>query len=181
VAETIREIKLQTERLILRCQREQDLDFLLELWTDEKITKYIGGPRDKVKLVDSFNEVQANGEDKYDLWYVVLKETGETIGMAGLLLKEIEGEDHYEVTYTIDKKHWNKGYATEIAREIISYHRKNDGIKTYVAIIDGGNASSIKVAEKIGMTYWKTVTRNSLEKRIYRGDYNDDVIYGGTR
>ncbi|MCL2377251.1 MAG: GNAT family N-acetyltransferase [Defluviitaleaceae bacterium] len=170
-------IKLETKRLILRCQEEQDLSFLLKLWTDEEMTRYIGGPREKVKLIDSFNEVQANGEDKYDLWYVALKETGELIGMAGLLLKEIENENYHEVNYIIDKKHWNKGYATEIAAEIISYHKDADGIGTFVAIIDKKNVSSIRVAENVGMAYWKSITRSGLEKEIYKCELDGDAAY----
>ena len=165
------EVVLETKRLILRCQKEQDLNFLLALWTDNEVTKYVGGPREKAKLIDSFNEVQINKEDKYDLWYVVLKESAETIGMAGLLQKEIESESHYEVSFFIDRKYWNNGYATEIAEAIVLHHRNSDGIKTFVAIVDKENVSSINVAQKIGMTYWKSVTRIDVEKEIYKVEY----------
>ena len=170
---------LETERLLLRYQRAlpgkgsgQDLDFLIRLWTDAEITKYVGGPRDKNKLINSFNEIAADPKkEEYDLWYVVLKGTDELIGMAGLMPKEIENESFMEVNYFIDREHWGNAYATEIAKGIISHYRNEHAIKEFVAIIDKDNIPSIKVATKIGMKYWKTVLRSQGEKDIYRGSY----------
>ena len=163
---------LETKRLFLRYQRKGDFDFFVKLWTDEDITKYVGGPRNKNNLIDSFNELAEDPKKyEFDLWYVVLKETGELTGMAGILPKEIEGEPHYEINFFIDKNHWNRAYATEIADEVIQYHKNKKGIKTFIAIIDKDNISSIRVAEKIGMSRWKTVKRNNNEKEIYKGEY----------
>ena len=160
---------LETERLILRYQQEGDLEFLIALWTNAAITKYVGGPRDKDKLIVSFNDAATNPEkDEFDLWYVALKSTGKLIGMAGLLEKEIENEKYHEINYYMDEEHWNNGYATEMAKGIIQYHHDKKKITTYIAIIEKDNIQSKKVAAKIGMTYWKTVSRSSGEKEIYK-------------
>ncbi|MCL2832213.1 MAG: GNAT family N-acetyltransferase [Treponema sp.] len=162
---------LKTKRLRLRYQENTDLDFLIKLWTDPEITKYVGGPRTKESLEKNFNETAADPQkEEYDLRYVVLKETNELIGMAGIIPKDIEGQNFYEINYYIDKNHQNIGFAAEIAAGILSHHREKAGINTFIVIIDKNNIASIKVAEKIGFRFWKTVTRSSGPKDIYRID-----------
>ena len=89
------------------------------------------------------------------------------MGNAGVLVKEIEGEDFLEVNYFFAKKYWGRGYASEIARGIIEI-QKSQGVTSLIAIIDKDNVGSKKVAAKIGMTHWKTTLRNGKEKKIYR-------------
>jgi len=163
------DVILETERLILRKLREDDLDFIVELWTDEDLMKYTGGPRDKNALIKNHNEELNNTEEnEFDLWFVVLKKTNETIGNAGVLLKEIDNETFHEINYFIAKKHQNSGYATEVSKALLIFMKEKKGINEFVAIIDGNNTASKRVAEKIGMKYWKTVKRNEKEKEIYK-------------
>ncbi|MCL2244933.1 MAG: GNAT family N-acetyltransferase [Treponema sp.] len=166
------DIILETERLLLRYQRNSDLNYLIDLWTDNEITKYVGGPRDRRSLIKSFNEIAINPmKEEYDLWFINLKTTQDTIGMAGLLDKIIGNEKYYEINYYVFKKYWNNGYAAEISKGIIEHFKKKNKIKTFIAIIDKENTASIKTAEKIGMTYWKTELRSKGEKEIYKGEF----------
>lgn len=166
------DIILESQRLILRYQRDSDLDFLVELWTNETVTKYVGGPRNKKTLTDGFMENSADPRrEEFDLWYVESKNTHELIGMAGLLRKKIDEQEFYEINYYIRPDQWNKGYASEIAKAIIAHFQTVYKIKTYIAIIDRENTASVKTAVKTGMGYWKTVVRSSGEKEIYRGDF----------
>jgi len=166
------DIILETERLQLRYQRNEDYGFIIKLWTNEKITKYVGGPRNKNILTESIKNTALDPKkEKYDLWYIILKNSDELIGMAGLLSKEINNEQLYEINYYLEEKQWNKGFAAEIAKGIIEHFRKKEGIKVFIAIIDKENLASIKVAEKIGMKYWKTEIRKSGEKAIYKIEF----------
>jgi len=166
------DIILETERLQLRYQRNNDLNFLIDLWTDNVITEYVGGSRDKGSLIKSFNEIAVNPmKEEFDLWFFELKSTHETIGMAGLLEKTIGSEKFFEINYYVNQKYWNNGYAAEISNRIIKHFMEKKGIKTFIAIIDKENTASIKVAEKIGMTYWKTELRSKGEKEIYRIEF----------
>jgi len=160
---------LETERLRLRYQKEDDLEFMIRLWTDAETTKFVGGPRDRQKLIVSFDDIAPNPmKEEFDLWYIELKNTGELIGMAGLLQKTVENENFYEINYYIEQKHRNKSFATEIAKGIIAHFSYQKNIKTFIAIIDKENLSSTRVAKKTGMTYWKTESRSKGEKEIYR-------------
>jgi RimJ/RimL family protein N-acetyltransferase len=39
--------RLETERLILRVQQARDVPYLVDLWADPEVTRYLGGPRDR--------------------------------------------------------------------------------------------------------------------------------------
>jgi RimJ/RimL family protein N-acetyltransferase len=145
---------LETERLLLRYQRDEDLEFIIKLWTDEDITKYVGGPRNKNDLIKNNKNISKNQDkEEYDLWIVEIKKTKESIGHAGIIPKEIENEIYYEINYFFNKEYWGHGYATEIAEEIIKHMKHTKKINEYITIIDKNNIASINVAKKIGMKY----------------------------
>ncbi len=164
----MKEMILQTKRMNLRYQEESDTDFILSLWTDEECTKHTGGPRDRAFLLEEITKVTKNPKrEEYDLWPIEEKETLERIGQAGFIPKEIEGQLYIELNYYIKKEHWGKGYATEIAAKLLEYAFKEKRLNEVIAIINPRNKASEKVAEKIGMAYWKTMTRSHTEKKIY--------------
>lgn len=161
---------LETKRLVLRYLSEGDIDFAVKLWLDPDMTRYTGGPRERGFLETEFSKAVADPcAEEYDLWMVERKDTGERIGQAGFIPKEIDGEEYMELNYYIWKAHWGRGYATEMAEALRDYGFKAKGLATLIAVIDEENAASRRVAEKIGMRVWKKSTRNDVEKVIYRG------------
>ena len=159
---------LKTERLLLRYQRKSDIKFLVYLWMDEDMTKYTGGPRDKMALIEEFRRVADNPKnEEYDLWSIELKNTHELIGQAGFIPKEIKGKECIELNYYMDKAKWNKGYATEIAKGLLNYAFEEKKLDKVIAIIDPENESSKAVARSIGMKYWMNEERSGKIKSIY--------------
>lgn len=75
----------------------------------------------------------------------ISKETKERIGTCSFLLTD--GGYTYDIAYCIHKSLWNKGYATEIARALISYARENGARKVSI-IVNQDNMASRRVAEK---------------------------------
>jgi len=51
------------------------------------------------------------------------------------------------------REHWNKGYATEVARACLAYGFEHLHLKKIVGRAMGNNHASIRVMEKIGMTF----------------------------
>jgi len=159
---------LKTERLILRYQRKSDIKFLVYLWMDEDMTKYTGGPRDKMTLIEEFRKVADNPKiEEYDLWTIEIKNTHELIGQAGFIPKEIKGKEYIELNYYIDKVKWKKGYAKEIAKSLIGYAFNEKKLDKVIAIIDPENEASKAVAKAIGMKYWMNEERSGKIKSIY--------------
>ena len=52
---------------------------------------------------------------------------------------------------------WGRGYATEAARAVLEYALGPLGLPEVLAEVDEGNAASIAVIERLGMTPFDTV------------------------
>jgi len=168
-------IILETKRLILRYQQASDVVFLVDLWADPEVTRYMGGPRDRDWLRSGFEETaQDPYDERYDLWPVIEKETGQVVGHCGLLDKEVEGRTEIELIYVLASSSWGKGYATEMGQALKRYAFEEMGIGRLIALIEPENTASERVAVKIGMRVEKEVIRPGGEVRkvyaVERGD-----------
>jgi len=152
---------LETERLVLRRQRDDDVTFLVDLWTDPEVTRHLGGPRERDRLRTSLEETAADpGAERFDLWPVADKAAGHLIGHCGLLDKEVEGQTEIELVFVLAVSAWGRGYATEIGRALCRYAFEILGITRLIALIELGNDASERTAASIGMRFEREVTRS---------------------
>ena len=159
---------IATKRLVARYQRKSDIKFLVDLWMDEEMTKYVGGPREKQFLIDEFRRIAENPrEDEFDLWPVELKHSRELVGHAGFIPKEIKGKEYLELNYYIARPAQGKGYATEIAKGLLEYAFGVKQLDRIIAIIHPENEASKAVAKAVGMKYWCNEERPSGVKSVY--------------
>lgn len=150
---------LETDRLALRYFRTDDVEFVVRLLNEPSFIEHIG---DKgVRTVEEASQYLLDGPlDSYErfgygLNMVQLKETGEPIGMCGLVRRE--NLDDADIGYAFLEQHWSKGYATESAEAILIHARDTLGLGRIVAIVTPENHSSIKLLEKIGLTFERMI------------------------
>ena len=151
-------IILETKRLILRHMIPDDLDRLFELYSDPEMRRYF--PEGVLSYEETKEEVgwYLNGHPEYPelgLWTTIHKETNQLIGRCGLLPWMIDGNPEVEVAYMISKVYWGQGLGTEAAQAIRDYGFGKLGLTRLICLISHGNAASIRVAEKTGMTFEK--------------------------
>ena len=160
---------LETERLILRLQTSSDIEFLVDLWADPQVTRFMGGPRDRNWLRSVFEEIAQNpAAETYDLWPVVEKATGQLVGYCGLSEKEVDGKSEIELVYVLTTPAWGKGYATEIGQAIKQMGFDKMGVKRLIALIDPENEASERVAIRLGMRLEKEVVRpGGAVRKVY--------------
>ena len=157
---------LETEGLILRTHRAADVDALVELWSDPEVTRHLGGPRDRDWLRSVFEETARDPyAERYDLWPLIEKGSGQLVGHCGLLEKEVDGRPEIELTYVLARPAWGKGYATEIGRALVRYAFEGRGVARLIALIEPGNAASERVARKLGMRLEREIVRPGGEVR----------------
>ena len=168
---------LETERLILRRLRMDDLEALSALYRDHELRRYF--PEGVLSLEETQRELDwfLNGHPVHPelgLWASIEKETGAFIGRCGLLPWDIEGRHEVEVAYLLDRRYWGRGLATEAARAIIQYGFERLNLERLIALIDPENLASRRVAERIGM---------GLEKEVegIGGDGIPTLIYSISR
>lgn len=80
--------------------------------------------------------------------------SGEFLGMIGLGTKSFKAAftPCVDIGWRIRKKFWNQGYTTEGAARCLKFG-KELGIKEIYSLASSKNAASIRVMQKIGMTY----------------------------
>jgi RimJ/RimL family protein N-acetyltransferase len=163
-----------TERLILRPMTEKDADFILELLNDPSFIRYIGDR--KVRTLEGAKAYITNGpvasyaQNGFGLYLVELKESGESMGMCGLIrrntLKDVD------IGYAFLPKFWSKGYAFEAAHEMKRYAQEELGLKRIVAVVDPENPPSIRLLEKLGMKFERMVrlSTDDIELKLFAVD-----------
>jgi RimJ/RimL family protein N-acetyltransferase len=109
-----------------------------------------------------------HAERDFDLWPVLERGNDQLIGHCGIIDKEVESGNEYEIVYMLSKSAWGKGYATEAAAAILDYAYKQLGLRRIIALIRQGNTKSEKVAVKIGLRYEKdTIRANGEIMKVY--------------
>ena len=152
---------LETERLILRPLAITDTETAFFGWTgDAKANEFVSWLPHKTlgDCIEWLKEIdweqqeteKANPRDNY-IWGFVLKDTGELFGSGGLIWED--SYKLYQVGYSINKAHWNKGYTTEAMRAILSYAKKTLGLKKVAGGHAKANHGSAGVLKKLGFVY----------------------------
>jgi [ribosomal protein S5]-alanine N-acetyltransferase len=156
-------LRLETERLILRSMRESDIDALHLIFVDPKVMVSFGVElftREQMQRWLQRNLDHQN-EFGYGLFSVILKETGGLIGDCGL--EQIEIERSTELGYDFRSDVWNQGYATEAAFAVRDYAFNVLHLPQLISFIRVGNLASKRVAEKLGMTLAGEFTRYGIQ------------------
>ncbi len=143
---------LRTERLVLRHLTRDDAPFVLQLINEPGWIANIGdrGIRDLDGARGYIQRIAASyAANGYGLWAAALKDTGEPIGLCGLIKRE--GLEHSDVGYAFLERVWGHGYAREAAAATLAHARDAIGLSKVLAITTPGNGRSIAVLETIGM------------------------------
>ena len=142
---------LETDRCLLRETWIPDLDSFYEIYSDPSITTYMEDLMERSeeeKYTENYRdliyEIYGHG-----IWTVVLKETGEIIGRAGL--DERAGYDRPELGFVIGTKWHRKGFAEEVCRGILKWASEND-IDEVMSITEPENIASVNLLKKLGFT-----------------------------
>jgi [ribosomal protein S5]-alanine N-acetyltransferase len=148
-------IVLETDRLVLRRLTLNDAPFILELLNEPSFLRFIGdrGVRSlqDARLYILKGPIASYHRHGFGLYLVFLRETGEPIGMCGLLKRDVLPD--VDVGFAFLPAHWRHGYAFESATAILDYARESLGLKRIVAITSPDNVASIGVLEKMGMKF----------------------------
>jgi RimJ/RimL family protein N-acetyltransferase len=165
---------LQTERLNIRRMSLDDADFIVELLNDPAFLRFIGDKGVRT-TEDARHYVTTGPMDSYErhgfgLWLVELNDSETPIGICGLLKRDTLSD--VDIGFAFLPPYRFKGYAFESAAAVMDYGRKVLGLKRIVAITNEDNTGSIRVLEKIGMTFDRMIrlTEDEPEIRLLASD-----------
>jgi ribosomal-protein-alanine N-acetyltransferase len=156
---------LETSRLILDELTPQDAKFILQILNDRDFIHYVAdrGIRTEAEARDYLaDRVMASyREHGFGMAAVRRKDSGETIGMCGLVKRE--SLQHVDIGYAFLPEVRGKGYASEAALATVQMAREDFGLSRLVAIIHPDNKPSRALAEKIGM-HFDTMIRLDIDE-----------------
>lgn len=143
---------LTTERLWLRALRASDFDDYAAMKADPEVVQYLvgaGGPWDSGRswrhLAFLIGHWQLGG---VGMWVVEHQETRQFVGVVGFA--EPAGWPGFELAWTLARRWWGNGFATESARAALSYGFETLRKRHVISLIHPENLASIRVAERIG-------------------------------
>jgi len=163
---------IETERLYLRRFMLKDASALFKMNSNPNVLQYTGDvPFKNIKTTESFIK-NYNHYDTYNMgrWAVCGKKQGEFLGWCGL--KYHPEEDYVDVGYRFFEKHWNKGFATEATKGVLSYAFNVLRIQDVYAYIDKRNHASAKVATNSGLVFQKEIVHEGNPTNIYHIENN---------
>lgn len=159
---------LETERLILRELNENDAINFYELNLNPKVIKYTGdrafkNVQEAKEFLENYKDYKKNG---FGRWAVISKQDQTFLGWCGLKYDDKRKET--DIGFRFFEKYWNNGYATESAKACIDFGFKNLSQSKIVGRAMKQNIASIKVLEKIGLTYERDFDFEGNEGSIYK-------------
>jgi ribosomal-protein-alanine N-acetyltransferase len=174
------EDNLETQRLITRKLIPGDFKPWSVFFEDKEAVKFLpdyGLTTSEARATNWIErQIKRYQSKHYGLQALTDKDTGQFVGMCGLILQEVEGVKELEVGYHLFKKHWGKGYASEAAKLFRDYAFKNKLSTSVISIIHVDNVRSQKVAVKNGMILEKQCTWNGIDAVIYRVKSPDQFL-----
>ena len=152
-------MNIETTRLRIRDLCSDDAAFVLELTNEPAFIANIGNKG--LETLEDAVQFLAEGswtcqpKPGYGQFLVELKESGEPVGICGLLYREsLEVSD---VGFAMLSKFRGRGFASESAEAMMQYGYAELGVEEIVGLTSAENLPSIRVLEKLGMTFDRMV------------------------
>lgn len=164
-----------TERLKLRGVEASDFDALVAHWSHPDTVRFIGGQARSPHLVWTRNVLNSRGMWSllgFGYWYVEDRKTGEFVGEVGFSDFHRETEPTFwgvpECGWVISPDRFGQGFASEAVGAIHKWFDEELDEPESVCIIDGDNAASIRIAEKLGYQKNGSVQMNGEAVGFYK-------------
>jgi ribosomal-protein-alanine N-acetyltransferase len=125
----------------VRAFAPEDAAAMTEVYCDPEVMRFIPGGA----LADeaAVRALLAKGRD----WAIVERASGAVVGDVGLATFAPTGD--LEVGYTLARRFWGRGYATEAARAVVAAALEQ--VPRVIAAVDAENDASMRVALRLGM------------------------------
>ena len=162
-------MQLETERLILRSFREEDVDVMARLFANPDFMRFSLGVFTERRQTIAFIE-KVMGWDRVGIpsqFAVVPRGQDTIIGYCGFFYHPEHGIEDVEIGYRLDPDYWNRGLITEAARAVRDHGFCNRKLSRVISLVHPENVPSRRVAEKNGMRAEKEITFRGFPTLVY--------------
>ncbi|MEM9052221.1 MAG: GNAT family N-acetyltransferase [Bacteroidota bacterium] len=157
---------IETERMYLREFKLCDAEAFYDLNSNMEVLQYTGDDpfetvHDAHNFLKNYKEYELHG---FGRWAVVLKDSGRFIGWCGL---KKNGEGYVDLGFRLFQEEWGKGYATEAALASLKIGFDKYRLDEIIGRVAPENKASVRILEKLGMTYWKSGDCHGIPDAMY--------------
>jgi RimJ/RimL family protein N-acetyltransferase len=149
------DVVLQTQRLDLARPSPDQIDALHAMNGDPEVMRFITGnaeTRDETLAMVQRMALRWDGWG-YGWFQLTLRETGETIGLAGVGHINHDPDQPVEIGWRLQRRAWGKGYASEAAREVLRWAFDEKAFDELLSVANPDNTASTGIMKKLGMRY----------------------------
>ena len=150
---------LETKRLELRWLTLEDAPMMLAVWNDPAFMRYVGdrGVRSLDEAQDSMRDgaLHQYAEYGYGPFRVIRREDNVDIGVCGLFRRD--GLDVPDIGFALLPEFCANGYGYEASVAVLEHARKSLELPRVIAIVSPDNNASIRLLEKLGMRFEKSI------------------------
>jgi ribosomal-protein-alanine N-acetyltransferase len=160
---------LETERLILRSFREEDVDRMAVLFANPDFMRFSLGVFTERKQTITFIE-KVMGWDRGGIpsqFAVVPRGDDTIIGYCGFFYHPEHGIEDIEIGYRLDPVYWNRGLITEAARAVRDHGFRDCKLSRVISLVHPDNLPSRRVAEKNGMAVEKEIVFRGFSTLVF--------------
>ncbi len=149
------DVTLETERLLLRRLRSDDLDAFAAMNADPEVMRYFPAPLCRSETEDMMARTDRHFERHgFGWWAVEVPDVAPFAGFVGLLAPAFHA--HFtpcvEVGWRLARPFWGRGYATEAGKACLDFAFGSLELDEVVSMAVAGNLASRRVMERLGMT-----------------------------
>ena len=158
--------RIVTERLVLRRAREDDLEAMHAVLSDEEATLFWSTPphatldETRAWLADMIASHPSQSDD------FIVEFEGRVIGKAGFFRLP-------DIGYILHPDCWGRGLATEALKAVIAHAFAHHPLSAITADVDPRNAASIRLLERLGFTF----THSAERTWFISGQWCDSLYY----
>jgi RimJ/RimL family protein N-acetyltransferase len=145
---------LETRRLILRPMRRSDVSAIVDLAGDEAVaTKTASIPYPLTfQEAEGWLDRHLRSDGGNELVFAIERKEDQTfLGAIGLMVPETP--EPAPMGYWLGRPFWNQGYMTEAIRRLLDHAFTELGVTVIRAAAYPDNPASMRVQEKVGMTF----------------------------
>jgi len=165
---------IETDRLMLRPFRYDDIDEYLSFFANADVQKYLGNILIPKDIEDARRWVNnMNGrclKSKLVLtWCIEYKEKHKVIGrcdLGGFVRKSMA-----DISYYLSKEFWNQGFASEAVNAVVRFGLENLGLHRIQTTVLPENIYSLKLLKRIGFA-----EEGFLCKYDYGKEFHDTIM-----
>lgn len=173
------DIILETDRLRMRPLAESDVDAMEHFCTNPEVRRYLWD--DQILERNAVVEIIDNSRTSFDdegFGFFALELRDDAVDAAGLIgfcgHRRFEDGEQIELIYGILPEHWGIGLVSEAATEALRDVFDRCGVDRVIAATDTPNQRSVRVMQRLGMTFDCRREFHGLDTVFYsmsRGDF----------